>query len=108
MNARASFKRMQDSTREDWQLIGGEFMQFAGGLPARVIKHLQILEGDYGGFPIDRYSHSLQTATRALRELHELAADQFPVVLRAVLHADEIRSGIHRVSPWIFVGGGPL
>jgi len=68
MNARASFKSMQESTREDWQLIGGEFMQFAGGLPARVIKHLQILEGDYGGFPVDRYTHSLQTATRALRD----------------------------------------
>jgi predicted HD phosphohydrolase len=59
---------MQESTREDWQLIGGEFMQFAGALPARVIKHLQILEGDYGGFPVDRYTHSLQTATRALRD----------------------------------------
>ncbi|MDR6518507.1 putative HD phosphohydrolase [Variovorax paradoxus] len=68
MNARASFKSMQESTREDWQLIGGEFMQFAGSLPARVIKHLQILEGDYGGFPVDRYTHSLQTATRALRD----------------------------------------
>jgi len=68
MNARANFTRMQDSTREDWQLIGGEFMQFASGLPERVIKHLQILEGDYGGFPIDRYTHSLQTATRALRD----------------------------------------
>ncbi len=68
MNARANFTRMQDSTREDWQLIGGEFMQFASGLPARVIKHLQILEGDYGGFPVDRYTHSLQTATRALRD----------------------------------------
>ena len=66
MNARASFTRMQDSTREDWQLIGGEFMQFASGLPERVIKHLRILEGDYGGFPVDRYTHSLQTATRAL------------------------------------------
>jgi predicted HD phosphohydrolase len=68
MNARASFKSMQESTREDWQLIGGEFMQFTTGLPARVIKHLQILEGDYGGFPVDRYTHSLQTATRALRD----------------------------------------
>lgn len=68
MNARATFTRMQDSTREDWQLIGGEFMQFAAGLPERVIKHLQILEGDYGGFPVDRYTHSLQTATRALRD----------------------------------------
>ena len=67
MNARANFVRMQDSTQEDWKVIGGEFMQFAGGLPQRVVKHLQILQGDYGGFPVDRYTHSLQTATRALR-----------------------------------------
>ena len=43
-------------------------MQFAQGLPDRVIRHLQILQGDYGGFPVDRYTHSLQTATRALRD----------------------------------------
>ena len=68
MEKKATFLRMQDSTQADWQLIGGEFMQFTGGLPERVIKHLQILEGDYGGFPVDRYTHSLQTATRALRD----------------------------------------
>ena len=68
MNARANFLRMQDSTREDWQLIGGEFAQFSQGLPERVMAHLKLLEGDYGGFPVDRYTHSLQTATRALRD----------------------------------------
>ena len=68
MDKKATFLRMQDSTQADWQLIGGEFMQFTTGLPDRVIKHLQILEGDYGGFPVDRYTHSLQTATRALRD----------------------------------------
>ncbi len=68
MNARANFVRMQDSTREDWQTIGREFIQFASDLPQRVLKHLKILEGDYGGFPVDRYTHSLQTATRALRD----------------------------------------
>ena len=68
VHPRAQFLRMQDSTQADWQLIGGEFMQFTTGLPDRVIKHLQILEGDYGGFPVDRYTHSLQTATRALRD----------------------------------------
>jgi len=68
MNARANFNRMQDSTQADWQVIGGEFMQFSKGLPDRVIAHLKILEGDYGGFPVDRYTHSLQTATRALRD----------------------------------------
>ena len=66
MNTRASFTRMQDSTQPDWQIIGGEFMQFSKSLSDRVLAHLKLLEGDYGGFPIDRYSHCLQTATRAL------------------------------------------
>src|SRR5690349_8831588 len=65
--SRATFTAFQNSTREDWQLIGREFMGFAKGLPDRVIAHLRLLEGDYGGFPIDRMAHSLQTATRALR-----------------------------------------
>ena len=68
VHPRAQFLRMQDSTQADWQIIGGEFMRFASQLPARVIQHLQILQGDYGGFPVDRYTHSLQTATRALRD----------------------------------------
>lgn len=68
MNARATFTRMQDSTAADWQTIGHEFMQFTRSLPDRVMQHLRILEGDYGGFPVDRYTHSLQTATLALRD----------------------------------------
>jgi predicted HD phosphohydrolase len=66
MTDRANFVRMQDSTQQDWMLIGGEFMHFARGLPQRVVQHLQLLQGDYGGFPVDRYTHSLQTATLAL------------------------------------------
>jgi predicted HD phosphohydrolase len=68
MNARAGFNRMDQSTQEDWQIIGGEFMQFAKGLPDRVLAHLKLLEGDYGGFPVDRYTHCLQTATLALKD----------------------------------------
>ena len=68
MNDRATFTRMQDSTAADWQKIGGEFMPFARQLPDRLIAHLKLLDGDYGGFPVDRYTHSLQTATRALKD----------------------------------------
>ncbi|MFC5478811.1 HD domain-containing protein [Massilia suwonensis] len=68
MNVRASFSNMKDSTREDWQLIGQEFVPYSKALPDRIMAHLRILEGDYGGFPVDRYAHSLQTATRALRD----------------------------------------
>lgn len=67
MSTRAHFTRMQDSTPQDWKLIAAEAERHHLALPDRVIEHLQRLEGDYGGYPIDRYEHSLQAATRALR-----------------------------------------
>jgi predicted HD phosphohydrolase len=63
----ASFRSMDESTQADWAIIGGHFMPFAAALPDRVLTHLKLLDGDYGGFPIDRLQHSLQTATRAHR-----------------------------------------
>ena len=64
---RATFTRMEQSTAEDWRLIRNEAMGFSRQLPDRLLAHLKVLEGDYGGFPVDRYTHSLQTATRALK-----------------------------------------
>jgi len=61
------FTRLDQSTREDWQSIAGEFRQLAAGLPDRILAHLKLLDGEFGGFPVDRYAHSLQTATLALR-----------------------------------------
>ena len=68
MTAHATFTRLQDSTEQDWKLIGQDFTAYAKLLPDRVIAHLKLLDGDFGGFPIDRLAHSLQTATRALRD----------------------------------------
>ena len=68
MNTHASFKSLEESTKEDIQIIFSEFSQFSKGLPDRIMAHLKLLEGDFGGFPVDRYTHSLQTATRALRD----------------------------------------
>lgn len=68
MNARATFTSMQNSSAEDWRAIGAEFPAAARSLPDRVLAHLKLLDGDVGGFPIDRYQHSLQTATRALKD----------------------------------------
>ena len=64
---RAGFTAMKDGTAADWAIIGSHFMTFNQRLPDRVLAHLKLLEGDYGGFPIDRLQHSLQTATRAHR-----------------------------------------
>ena len=63
----ASFRSMDQGTQEDWAIIGTHFVPFAGQLADRVLTHLKLLDGDYGGFPIDRLQHSLQTATRAHR-----------------------------------------
>lgn len=65
---RAKFHAMADGTAEDWAIIGGAFRGFAGGLPDRVLTHLRLLDGDFGGFAIDRLQHLLQTATRAHRD----------------------------------------
>lgn len=62
---RASFTTMEASTAEDWESITAEFASFARALPDRILSHLRLLEGDCGGFPVDRLTHSLQTATRA-------------------------------------------
>jgi predicted HD phosphohydrolase len=66
-NDRAQFHAMTESTYDEWQLIGGELQRFAGRLPERLIAHLKLLRGDYGGFPVDRLEHCLQTATRAFQ-----------------------------------------
>ena len=67
-NPRATFRRMDECTQQDWHIIVPQFMEFAGRLPQRLLAHLKLLEGDYGGFPVDRELHCRQTATRALRD----------------------------------------
>jgi predicted HD phosphohydrolase len=68
MTKLATFKRMQDSTQADWDIIKPQAAEFFSGLPDRVLAHLKLLEGDFSGFPIDRYSHCLQSATLALKD----------------------------------------
>jgi len=68
MEPRARFTAMEHSTREDWALIMPEAIKMAQALPDRVLAHLQLLDGDFSGFPVDRLTHSLQTATLALRD----------------------------------------
>jgi predicted HD phosphohydrolase len=63
--AKADFKQMTDATQQDWEIIYENVKELWSGLPTRVLDHLRLLDGDFGGFPVDRLEHSLQTATRA-------------------------------------------
>jgi len=64
---RAAFAAMTEATQEDWQIIATSQLESYTGLADRVTRHLRLLDGDFGGFRIDRLAHSLQTATRAYR-----------------------------------------
>ena len=65
---RATFHSMETCTREDWKAINQHMEPFIERLPDRVLAHLRLLEGDCGGFVVDRMEHSLQTATRAMQD----------------------------------------
>jgi len=78
---RATFKTMAEGTAEDWAAIGRASMAHRGEHVDRILSHLQLLGGDYGGFAVDRLEHSLQTATRAFR-----AGQDEEYVVCALLH----------------------
>ena len=78
---RAGFSSFEDSTREDWALIMAQRGELERGLPDRILEQFEHLRDDYGGFPVDRLEHSLQTATRAERDGRD---DEY--VLCALVH----------------------
>jgi len=77
----ATFTSMENSSAADWREIGAEARKASLTLTDRVLAHLKLLDGDCGGFPVDRYQHSLQTATLALK-----AGKDEEYVVCALLH----------------------
>ncbi len=65
---RAGFRAMSEGSAEDWQKIAASSAKMQAGLADRVLDHLRLLDGDFGGFLVDRLTHSLQTATFAERD----------------------------------------
>lgn len=76
-----NFTRMDEGTREDYQLLDRLYKKLEFELADNVIAQLKRLSGDKIGYKIDRYQHSLQTATRAQRD----GADEETIVV-ALLH----------------------
>jgi predicted HD phosphohydrolase len=79
--ARAQFHTMTDGTKQDWDIIMTHLRPYSARGGERVLNHLRLLDGDYGGFAVDRLTHCLQTATRAHRD----GRDE-PYVVMALLH----------------------
>ncbi|GAA4496455.1 HD domain-containing protein [Gluconacetobacter tumulicola] len=75
------FRSFDEATAEDWKPIGEKFERFQQGLVGEIVAALQALKHLDLGYPVDRYEHSLQTATRAFRA----QADEETVVC-ALIH----------------------
>ena len=89
---KASFTKMSASTAQDWEIILPEQLAFFQKLPDRILSHMELLTGDYGGFAVDRLQHSLQTAHRAAE-----AGEDEEYIVCALLHdiGDTLGSANH-------------
>jgi len=61
------FTRMDESTAEEWAVIGNETVRDQPLVAEHVLDLLRSLKAIVGGFNVDQLTHSLQTATRAER-----------------------------------------
>jgi predicted HD phosphohydrolase len=68
MSQIVSFRRMQDGTREDYELLDRSEREYARNLPDTILTSLERLDHSLEGYPLSRLGHSLQAATRALRD----------------------------------------
>ncbi len=87
-----SFTRMEDGTAEDYELLERREAEYMEALPDRLIAAVRALENSFAGYQVSRYEHSLQSATRALRDGR---SDEY--VVAALLHdiGDELAPYTH-------------
>ena len=81
--AQASFRSFEESTAEDWAAVIVKGKGKKGHVLELCLEHLDKLKEPEPGFPVDRYEHSLQTATRAWRDGQ---ADDDQMIVAALLH----------------------
>jgi predicted HD phosphohydrolase len=95
------FLRMEDGTREDYALLDRAERDYVRALPDRVLEALGKLDNSLQGYRVSRLGHSLQAATRALKDgaddelivaalIHDLGDDLAPY------NHSEIAAGIIR------------
>ena len=89
---KVKFTEMKRGSREDYLLLNKLEKKFVEGTADRILKTMQGLILSFGGYQINRLEHSLQTATRALKEN---ASDE--MIVASLLHdiGDELAPNNH-------------
>jgi predicted HD phosphohydrolase len=93
MSRIVSFRRMEDGTKEDYELLERSEREYARHLPDHLLAALARLDHSLEGYPVSRLTHSLQAATRALRD----GADE-EMIAAALIHdvGDELAPYNHQ------------
>jgi len=78
---RVSYVRMDEGTVEDYALQAALAAPFMAATPERLLAFMESLHFTFPGGQIDRYAHSLQTATRA-----EDAGECEEIIVAGLLH----------------------
>ena len=65
---RVKFKAMKDGSKDDYLLLDKLEKEYIAGTADRIIKYLKEYDETLEGYQVSRLEHSLQAATRALRD----------------------------------------
>ncbi|MDY7014334.1 MAG: HD domain-containing protein [Cyanobacteriota bacterium] len=86
------FTRLEDATKEEFESIVAREEGFIKDLPNRILAAMEGLKVSFEGFPVTRYEHSLQSATRAYRN-----GESEEIIVAALLHdiGDLLAPGNH-------------
>lgn len=86
------FTSMAEGTAEDFALLAAKEREYERGLPGRLLAAVRALEHSFGGYQVTRLEHSLQSASRALRDER---SEQY--IVAALLHdiGDELAPHTH-------------
>jgi predicted HD phosphohydrolase len=106
-----SFRRMEDGTREDYAMLDRSEREFARTLPDHVLAAVRKLDSTLAGYPVSRLEHSLQAATRALRDgaddelivaalIHDVG-DELAPYNHAAIAAEILRPYVRAEVTWI-------
>ncbi len=77
-----TWTEMADGSRQDYEMLATLYSEHTHGeIVTNLVSLLKVMQGPKLGYQIDRYEHSLQAASRALR-----ADERLDVVMACLLH----------------------
>ena len=102
---------MKDGDKEDYKLLAKMEEKFVEGTADRIVRVLKSLDSSLGGYKISRLEHSLQTASRALRDkaneemivaalLHDIG-DEIAPLNHSELAASVLKPFVSEKTRWI-------